>query len=85
MSVRRVIHSKAKAWKPEKVESPAEVSGLSFVRAVLKIDDGGRIHYRAIDSTFLKRYIFSLDLSAATPEKIEQLAVSAIQFKSQIK
>lgn len=60
----------------EKVESPAEVSGLSFVRAVLKINDGGRIHYRAI---------YPLDLSAATPKKIEQLAASAIQFKSQIK
>lgn len=69
----------------EKVESPAEVSGLSFVRAVLKINDGGRIHYRAVYSTFLKGYILSLDLSAATPEKIEQLAASAIQFKSQIK
>lgn len=32
-------------------------------------------------TTFLKGYILSLDVSAETPEKIEQLVAKAVQFK----
>jgi hypothetical protein len=69
----------------EKAESPTEVSQLTFVRGVLKVNDGGHVHYRAIYTTFLKGYILSLDVSAATPEKIEQLVAKAVQFKSKSK
>jgi len=69
----------------EKAESPTEVSGLTFVRGMLKVNDGGHVHYRAIYTTLLKGYILSLDVSAATPEKIEQLVAKAVQFKSKSK
>lgn len=41
----------------EKAESPIEVSGLPFVQAILKVNAGGRSHYRAIYTTFLNGYI----------------------------
>jgi hypothetical protein len=69
----------------EKAESPTEVSGLWFMRGVLKISDGGHIRYRSIYTTFLKGYILSLDVSAATPEKIEQLVAKAVQIRPKSK
>src|SRR6202795_2252808 len=66
----------------EKAESPTEVAGLTFVRAVLKVSDSGHVHHRAIYTIFLKGYILSLDVSAATSEEIEQLVANAVRFKS---
>ena len=54
----------------EKEESSLQVSGLPFVQAM---SDGGRIYYRAIYTTFLNGYIFPLDVSVPTPEKIAQV------------
>ena len=66
----------------EKAESPIEVSGLPFVQAVLKVNEAGRSHYRAIYTTFLNGYILSLDVSASTPEKIAQVVTRAVKFKT---
>ena len=66
----------------EKAESPIGVSGLPFVHAILKVNEGGSSHYRAIYTTFLNGYILSLDVSAATPEKIAQLVSTAVKFES---
>jgi len=66
----------------EKAESPIEVSGLPFVQAILKVKEGGSSHYRGIYTTFLNGYILSLDVSAATPEKIAQLVTAAVKFKA---
>jgi hypothetical protein len=66
----------------EKEESPIEVSGLPFVQAIVKANEGGSSHYRAIYTTFLNGYILSLDVSAATPEKIAQVVTRAVKFES---
>ena len=69
----------------EKAESPIKVSGLLFVQAVLKVNEGGSSHYRAIYTTFLNGYILSLDVSAATPEKIAQTVTRAVKFETKSK
>ena len=66
----------------EKAESPIEVSGLPFVQAILKVSEGGSTHYRAIYTAFLNGYILSLDVSAATPEKIAQVVTRAVKFET---
>ena len=66
----------------ESTESPAEVSGVSFVRAFLKVNDGNTSHYRGIYTTFLNGYILSLDVSAATPEKIAELVARTVKFRA---
>ena len=85
--VRAVRHQFEKqGMETEKVESPTEVAGMTFVHAVLKVSDGGHVHHRGMYvPTFLKGYILSLDVSAATSEEIEQLVAKAVQFKSKTK
>src|SRR5580704_6950131 len=84
--VRAVRHQFEKqGMETEKVESPTEVAGMTFVHAVLKVSDGGHVHHRGMYTTFLKGYILSLDVSAATSEEIEQLVAKAVQFKSKTK
>jgi len=46
------------------------------------VSDGGRIHYRAIYTTFLNGYIFSLDVSALTPEKIAQVVTKTVKLNA---
>jgi hypothetical protein len=51
--VRSVRHQFEKQeMETEKAEMPTEVSGLTFVRGVLKVNDNGHVHYRAIYTTF---------------------------------
>lgn len=65
-------------------EFPIEVSGIRFTGAVLKeSDDRGRIHVRGIYSTFLNGYILSLDVTAPTEERLQQLVSSMVKFKRQ--
>jgi hypothetical protein len=71
--------------KTERAESPIEVSGLPFVQAILKVNEGGSSHYRAFYTTFLNGHILSLDVSAATPEKIAQVVTRAVKFESKNK
>jgi len=65
-----------------RAESAVELSGVPFVRAILKMNESAAAHYRAIYSTFLKGYIVSLDVSAATPEKLDRVVASAVRFKT---
>jgi hypothetical protein len=74
-------HFEKEGMETEKAESPIEVSGLSFVRSLLKVNEAGSSHYRAIYTTFLNGYILSLDVSAATPEKIAQVMTRAVKFE----
>ena len=82
MPVPCAINLKKQGMETEKAESPIDVSGLPFVRAILKVNEGGSSHYRAIYTTFLNGYIVSLDVSAATPEKIAQLVTIAVKFET---
>lgn len=80
---RSVRHQLEKqGMETEKAESPIDVSGLPFVRAILKVNEGGSSHYRANYTTFLNGYIVSLDVSAATPGKIAQLVTIAVKFET---
>jgi hypothetical protein len=63
-------------------ESPIEISGLQFVQATMKVAEQGRVHYRGMYTTFLNGYILSLDVSAASPERMKQIILSAVHFKA---
>lgn len=81
--VRAVRHQFEKqGMETDKTESPLEVSGLPFVRTILRVNEGGSSYYRAIYTTFLNGYILSLDVSAATREKIAQVVTRAVKFKA---
>jgi len=81
--VRSVRHQLEKeGMGTEKTESSLKVSGVPFVQAILRVSDGGRIHYRAIYTTFLNGYIFSLDVSALTPEKIAQVVTKTVKLNA---
>jgi hypothetical protein len=69
----------------EKPESEVEVSGVPFMYAILKVSDGAGGHYRGIYSTFLDGYILSIDVSAATPEKIAELVQREVKFEAKPK
>jgi len=61
-------------------EAPVNVSGVPFIEVVLKVKDSGPGHYRAIYTAFRNGYILSLDVSAATPDKITQLVSKTVKF-----
>jgi hypothetical protein len=61
-------------------ETPVKVSSVPFIEVVLKVKDSGPGHYRAIYTTFRNGYILSLDVSAATPEKITELVSKSLKF-----
>ncbi len=63
-------------------ESPIEISGLRFVQAIMKVTEQRRIHYQGIYSTFLKGYMISLQVEATSPERLRQIILSAVDFKS---
>jgi hypothetical protein len=54
-------------------ESPAKISGAQFVYATMKVTDGGLTHYRGIYTTFLNGYILSLDVSAASLARLQDV------------
>jgi len=64
-------------------ESPTEISGVHFVSAVMKVTDQEHSHYRGLYSTFLNGYILSLDVTAASPERLTKIVQSAVHFKGQ--
>jgi hypothetical protein len=79
--VRSVRHQLEKeGMDTDKAETTLQVSGLPFVQAILKGNDGGHMHYRAIYTTFLNGYIFSLDVSAPNPEKIALVVKRAVKL-----
>ncbi len=62
-------------------ESPVEISGLRFVQAIMKVKEQGRTHYQGIYSTFLKGYMISLQVEATSPERLQQVILSVVDFK----
>jgi hypothetical protein len=65
-------------------EFPIEVSGIPFTGAVLKESyDGGRVHVRGMYSTFMNGYILTLDVTAPSEERLQQLVSSMVKFKPQ--
>jgi hypothetical protein len=75
-SSKQYIHSLRQSFEKQGMETYKEsstiVSNLPFAYVVMKINNRTQIHYRAIYTTLLKGYIFSLDVSAATPEKVSE-------------
>jgi hypothetical protein len=61
-------------------ETPVTVSGVPFIEVVFKVKDSGPGHYRAIYAAFRNGYILSLDVSAATRDKITQLVSKGVKF-----
>jgi hypothetical protein len=64
-----------------KTEAAVQVSGVQFTEAILKEGDGASAHCRGIYSTILNGYILSIDVSAPTPERIEELVGRAVKFE----
>jgi hypothetical protein len=63
-------------------ETPIEISGLQFVGAALKVTQEGRTHYQGIYTTILNGYILSLQVEASAPERLNQIVLSMVKFKS---
>jgi hypothetical protein len=64
-------------------ESPTEISGIHFVYAVMKVTAEGHTHYRGLYTTFLNGYILSLDVAAASPERLMKIVQIAVRLKKQ--
>jgi hypothetical protein len=54
-------------------EAPLKISGLSFVYATMKVGGEGHPHYRGLYTTFLNGYIVSLDVSAASVDRLNHV------------
>jgi hypothetical protein len=64
-------------------ESAIEISGLPFVHAILQVaGQGQHTHYRGIYTTFLNGYILSLDVTAASPERLQQVVLGMVKFRA---
>jgi len=82
--VRSVRHEmEREGLETVRTESPKQISELTFVEAVLRDNAGnGGTHYRGVYSTFLNGYVLSLDVSAASPERLERVVRDSVKFKS---
>jgi hypothetical protein len=79
-SVRHQLEREGMATVQE--ETSIEISGLKFVQATMKVTEQGRIHYQGMYTTFLNGYIFSLQVEAPTPERLNQIVLSMVKFKT---
>jgi hypothetical protein len=57
-----------------------DISGIRFVGACTKVNQNGLVYYHGVFTTFLKGYILSLEVKAATPERVKQVAKSKVKF-----
>jgi len=62
-------------------ESSTEISGMHFVAAAVRVNDQDHSHYRGLYTTFLNGYILSLDVTAASPERLRTIVHSMVHFK----
>jgi hypothetical protein len=62
-------------------ETPIDISGLHFVEATMKVTEQGRTHYRGMYTTFLNGYILSIDVTAASQERMKQIVLDTVHFK----
>jgi hypothetical protein len=81
--VRSVRHSfEREGAVTEFAEKPVTISGVQFTCAVVRQKAEGEVtHYTGIYSTFLNGYIFSIQASAGTPEKVEALVSRAVKLE----
>jgi hypothetical protein len=63
-------------------ESPIEISGVRFVQATMKVTGQGQTHYQGMYTTFLNGYILSIQVNAPTPERLQQIVLSMVKFKT---
>ena len=62
-------------------ESPVEISGLQFQGATMKQADPQGDHYQGMYTTFLNGYIVSLQVEAASAERLPQIVRGMASFK----
>ena len=60
-------------------ETPRKVSSLDFVESVMKVSEQGRTHYQGMYTTFLNGYILSLQVTAPTERRLEEI-VRMVKF-----
>jgi hypothetical protein len=65
-----------------RAEFPVDVSGVSFIGAVMKVTVKGNVYYRGLYGTFLNGYILSFDVKAETPERLATLVSTMIRFNT---
>jgi hypothetical protein len=63
-------------------ESPVDISGIHFVATTMRVSDEGNAYYRGLYTTFLNEYILSLDVTAASPERLTKIVQSMVHFKN---
>lgn len=61
-------------------ESPIEISGIRFQQATMKATEEGGTHYQGMYTTFLNGYILSIQVQAASPERLKQIVLSMVSF-----
>jgi hypothetical protein len=63
-------------------ESPTEISGIHFVSGIMRESNEKQGYYRGIYTTFLNGYILSIDVTAASPERLTKIVQGMVHFKN---
>ncbi len=63
-------------------EASTEISGVHFVSGIMRESNEKQGYYRGIYTTFLNGYILSLDVTAASPERLTKIVQSMVHFKN---
>jgi len=61
-------------------ESPVDISGIHFIATTMRANDVGNTY--CLYTTFLNEYILSLDVMAASPERLTKIVQSMVHFKN---
>jgi hypothetical protein len=62
-------------------ESAVDIAGVKFVAAVLKSADTGRTHFHGVYVAFQRGYIVLLDVTAASPERLNKVLADCVKWK----
>jgi len=62
-------------------ETATKISGVPFIKVVMKTRDS-KPHFQAMYSSFLKGYIFSVQIEAPSVERAQQIVDTLITFKT---
>ena len=61
-------------------ETPTQISGIRFFNSIMKTQDA-RPHFQGMYATFLNGYILSIQIEAASPERVKQIVETMVVFK----
>ncbi len=62
-------------------ETPMDISGVTFIGSILKVRGQGGEYVRGIYTTFLKGYIFTIDVTAPSPIRSNEIVQQAVRIQ----